>query len=196
MRLLIISTALLLNCTIALAQDNFFSVTYGMGLATAETGDYISDYSWRGFNLEWKKMVTDNVGVGFTTGWNVFNDFVEKGTFVDGNTSYTANQYRYINAFPVMLNATYYLDPDAAVIPFGSIGAGTYRILQRTEFGPILEEERNWHFGFYPEVGVIFPTYGSVDFFFSTRYNYAFKAGDARWDQSYLGFNIGISYWH
>lgn len=178
------------------AQDNFFSVTYGMGLPTAETGDFISDYSWRGFNLEWKKMKTENVGIGFTIGWNVFNDFVEKGAYTEGNMTVTSNQYRYINAFPMMANVTYYLDPDAAVIPFGTIGAGTFRILQRNEFGPFLLEEKNWHFGVYPEVGIIFPTYGSADFFFSTRYNYAFKAGDASFDQSWLGFNVGISYWH
>jgi hypothetical protein len=196
MRIWIISTALMLASIVSNAQENFFSVTYGMGLPTAETGDFIDDYSWRGVNLEWKKMVKSNVGVGFTTGWNVFDDYVNKGSYTDGTTTYTANQYRYINVFPVMANVTYYLDPDASVIPFGTIGAGTYRILQRNEFGPLLIEEKNWHFGFYPEVGVILPTYGSVDFFFSTRYNYAFKAGDARWDQSYLGFNIGISYWH
>ena len=178
------------------AQDNFFSVTYGMGMPTAKTADFVSDYSWRGVNLEWKKMKTDNVGIGLTMGWNVFNDFVEKGSFTEGTRTVTANQYRYVNAFPVLANVTYYLDPDASVIPFGTIGMGTYRIIQRNEFGAFLLEEKNWHFGLYPEAGIILPTYGGADIFFSTRYNYAFQAGDASWDHSWLGFNVGISYWH
>ena len=53
------------------AQSNS-AITYSIGFATGDLGDYIGQPSFRGITFDYHKMVQPNVGVGFSLGWNTF----------------------------------------------------------------------------------------------------------------------------
>jgi hypothetical protein len=172
-------------------------IHYSTGFTLGDTKNFIDEYSWRGFNLEYKKFLSQNIIAGFTTGWNIFDEKRDKDTIILESGAITGTQIRYFNAFPVMASFEYYLGNKRSNIrPYLGVNVGTYYIIQRLEVGVFQVEEDNWHFGLAPVVGILIPT----DYIFlqlSARYNYAAEAGESigkeAWDFSYMTFNIGIS---
>ena len=81
-----------------MAQDGIFALTYSMGLPVGSTADYISKYSWRGFGIEGRGFVADNITLGGSFNWNVFFEEEIDATYTDGTQSLTGNFYKYINA--------------------------------------------------------------------------------------------------
>lgn len=179
----------------ATAQESNFIITYQMSLPVAETSDYINSFGGRGFGMEWRQhLESAPISFGLSVDWNVLYEKTEdrymnadQGIVADGK------QYRYMNVAPILAHANYYFNKDAIVNPYVGVGVGTYYINQRTEFGQWAIVEKNWHFGFAPEIGAVADINPSVDMIFSVRYNYALKAGNSI-DHSYLGFNIGFVY--
>ena len=53
-------------------SQNLTTLEYSMGFATGDMGDFIDKPSFRGFTIDYRRLVQPNVGVGFEAGWNVF----------------------------------------------------------------------------------------------------------------------------
>ncbi len=194
MKKLIFSTAIFLSSLGLMAQEGLFALTYNMGLPTGSTADYISTYSWRGFGIDGRSFVTDNITLGGSFSWNVFYEEEINTTHVDGNQALTGNFYKYINAYPINFTAHYYFsDYDAPARFHAGIGIGATKINQRTEFSVLQISHDYWHFNVTPDVGVLFPMNYRSNFFLSARYNYAFKAKDK--DFGYLSFNVGFAWY-
>jgi hypothetical protein len=72
------------------------------------------------------------------------------------------------------------------------VGLGATYTERRLELSFLAINDRNWHFGLSPEIGIAFPF---DDFFavFITRYNVAFSSGGSG-TQSWLNFNIGLGW--
>jgi hypothetical protein len=181
------------------AQQIFSGLSYNMGLTTGDTRDFVKDYSWRGFGFEIRNYKGNNVSFGASLSWNIFDEKTsELIRLEDGAISGT--QIRTFNAFPLMLNAHYYVGNNFdAIRPYFGLNVGTYYITQRLEIGILAFEENNWHFGLAPEFGIVFPSYSGSTFFINARYNYAFKAGKSiggneGWDFKYWGFNVGVAF--
>jgi outer membrane protein W len=170
-------------------------INYSMGLTTQETNDFINEFSWRGFGLEYKKFLNMRLSLGFNTGWNIFT---EKRTdpIILENGTIRGTQIRFINSFPILVTAhLHFRKPRSGFRPFVGLGIGTYYILQRLEIGVIKLEEDNWHFGLTPELGILIPT-KSVFIIISAKYNYAFAASKSIQkepiDITYLSLNISV----
>jgi hypothetical protein len=147
--------------------------------------------------LEWKKMTTDNLSVGFNISWQIFSQKISYGTVVkpDLNLTVSGTQLRYLNYFPMTATATWHLNPEGKVIPFVGAGAGLYRVLQRFDISGFVFQQDSWNFGFYPEAGVIIPTGGSDDFFIGSKYHYILPASGKQ-AHSFLNVNVGFSYFY
>lgn len=165
-------------------------INYSTGLTTEDTKNFISEFSWRGFGMEYKKFLSRNLTAGFATGWNIFDEMHKRKTIELEQGAVTGTQIRYFNAFPILATFEYYLGHrKSSVRPYIGIGVGTYYIIQRLELGVHLLEEDNWHFGLAPVIGILIPS----DYIFlnvSVKYNYASEAG-----KSIAGDPVGFSYY-
>ena len=193
MKKLFITILIALSSLGAMAQDGLFAVTYSMAMPLGSTSDYISKFSPRGFGVEGRGFLNDNISLGGSFTWNVFFEELKNETFTQGTESITANQFRYINTYPINFTAHYYFGDYGSTRFNVGLGLGAYKINRRTEFGIFQVEHNYWHFGLAPEAGVLIPLGASTDIMLSVRYNYAFKTEGV--DYSWLGFNVGFAWY-
>jgi hypothetical protein len=207
MKTIIVTCLLLLVGVGANAQDHMTSLTYGMAYPTQDTRDLITNFSWRGFGLEGRRLIRQDghLSVGLSFNWTVLNQkdtstvvLTDAGENNDINGAITGTQRRYINAFPFMATAHFYFgDQDQPQFYIGT-GAGVWYIIQTLEIGVYEFEEKNWHLGVAPEVGFIFPA-GQSSLILNVKYNYVLPSGDSvsgqEFDFTYLGINVGFAYW-
>lgn len=176
------------------AQSNT-TFTYSMGFGTGDLGDFIQQPSFRGVNLDFRKMVQPNVGVGFSIGWNVFYEEKADDTYSLGNSTLSGKQYRYSNHIPMMVNGAYFLKPGETLNPFVSLGIGTMYTRRNTDMNLYTVEQEAWNFLLQPEFGVQYLVNDATAITVSGKFNYGFKAGselDAA--QSFFALNVGFSF--
>ncbi len=180
------------------AQRYMTVLTYNTALPTGNTGDFISEYSWRGFAIEGRRFVQKNLSIGINLGWNIFDEKNGETIHLD-NGAVSGTQIRYLNSFPIMVNAHYYFGNRRSFRGFLGLNVGTYAINQRFDIGIWTVNNNNWHFGVAPEIGFIIPAGRQTSVIFSVKYNYAFSSGtplnggDSN-DHSYIGFNLGLAF--
>ncbi len=180
--------------------DSWLALTYNVSVPIGNTADYIGQVSFRGAAFDYRQERTRYWTLGFTAAWHVFNEEVF-GTASGTRTGevgpgqgidITGNQFRYINAFPLLVTSHYYFGKEIHTRFYAGGGVGTYYIKARTELSQFAFTEDNWHFGLAPEVGVTTPL-GEGMGIFNVRWNYAFKSGDVD-AQSYFTFAVGLAW--
>ncbi len=153
-----------LTSTSAFAQRTFWSFNYPMSFATGEQQDYIERASFRGIGIDGRGFVTDNISIGGTFSWEVFDEIkrnlpptpIDVGIEnVEGVISGT--QYRFINTLPIMVNGHFYLGSNGTIRPYFGLGLGTSYVEQRTDVGLVSILGKKWGFAVQPEVGVMIP---------------------------------------
>lgn len=194
-RVKIYLSLLLLTGTIVYtsAQSSLFTISYSTGAPLGKTGDYIENYSWRGISVEGRYFIEKDLSLGFYVGWNVFHQRLLNYEQQFENGVLYGNQYRYINAYPILMVAHYHLLPDASVRPYVGAGLGVYSMNRRTEMGLYYSETKSWHFGIQPEAGLWFDVAPYVNLMIGAKYNYAVKAQKAD-AYSFLNVNIGMTF--
>jgi outer membrane protein len=167
-KILIIAIVLVLAIP-AFSQSSITALQYSMGFGTGEMNDYIGKASFRGFTVDYRKLVQSNVGVGVDIGWNVF--YEEKAWDIyegQNNVTYSGKQWRYSNHFPMLVAADYYTDVNKELSAYGGLGIGTMYTLQNTDMGAYTFEKDAWHFALRPEVGILYqPSPGTAFFLVS-----------------------------
>ena len=185
-----ILTVLLLSTGLQ-AQDWATSVTYDIGLPTSDLKDFTDETSFRGVSFDVRRFINDNVSVGLYLGWQVFkernNDVL---TSLDGSDIF-GTRVDYVNTFPIMATGYYHFGKVEGIRPYAGAGIGTLRSLQRSEIGLFAFENNNWHFGFFPSIGVLIPVQYDFGFNLGVKYQYALGTDDSI-DYSYFSFNIGL----
>ena len=192
--ILTIITALFISAAGYSQYGSLYSLDYTMGFGTGETGKYIGSTSFRGFTFEGRAFISEQVSVGGLFNWSTFYEELRGATYEYETVTLTGNQYRYINAFPFLVQAHYYLGEDeySPRAYFGG-GVGAYKINQRTNIGTWSHEHRKWHFGVSPEAGVLFPISMNTSLNISLRYHYAFKTSETM-DYSWFGLSVGFAW--
>lgn len=190
-KFLIISAFMVMMLASTANAQSLTTASYSMGLATGDMGDYVSNFSGRGFTLDYRNMVQPNLGIGFYTGWNVFYDERPYDTYTLENKSLSGKQYRYVNSFPVMFAADYFLKPGEDFSPYLGVGVGTIYTERATDMGIYRFTQDAWSFAFTPQAGFMYSVnrYSAINF--SAKYNLGLAAGDFDATQSYVSFNIG-----
>ncbi|AWW32051.1 OmpW family protein [Echinicola strongylocentroti] len=177
----------------ASAQESKVTLSYPIGFAIGDVSDYVKPSSFRGIAIDYRKMINDNVGVGFSTGWNVFYEELAYDTYEFENQAVSGKQYRNSNHVPILFNGAYYMEPRAAVNPFVSVGIGTVYTRRNTDMGQFTMEQEAWNFALAPEVGMLIEFASGFASSVSVQYYNGFQAGNELNDpQSYFALKIGF----
>jgi len=178
----------------ATQSQSIYSLNYTVGFGVGETADFISSPSFRGFTFDGRGFTDDQFSLGGYFAWQTFYEELGGASYTDGTATLTGNQYRYINAFPMLFQAHYYFgideyEPRAYI----GAGAGAYKMIQRLNAGVWSLEENNWHFGVSPEVGMFYPVGMDSQFNINFKYHYVFKAKNTI-DFSWFGLSVGFAW--
>lgn len=172
-------------------SQHLTAVQYSMGFGTGDLGDFIDKPSFRGFTIDYRKLVQPNIGVGFDAGWNVFYSERDYDVYTIENLSYSGRQYRYNNQIPVLFAVDYYMNYDEGVTPFVGFGIGTMFSRRNTDMGQYSLEQDAWHFAIRPEVGILYEMREGVSFSVTGKYYMGFEADDLD-AQNYFALNFGF----
>lgn len=175
------------------AQYSLFTISYSTGTTLGKTSDYIENYSWRGMSIEGRYFIEKDLSLGFYVAWNVFNQKLINYEQSFENGVLFGNQYRYINAYPILMIAHYHLLPESSIRPYVGAGLGVYSMNRRTEMGLYYSETKSWHFGFQPEAGLWFDVAPYVNLMIAAKYNYAIKTNKSD-AYSFLNLNVGMTF--
>jgi hypothetical protein len=187
-------TIMILGITVMNAQNSRTSLTYAVGFATGDLGEYISQPSWRGFNIESLKMISEKVGVGGSFSWNVFYEAQDYDTYTRGTASLSGKQYRYSNNLPMSLNVNYYLTAGQKIIPYVGLGTGVMYTRRNTDMNLYTIEQEAWNFLLQPQFGIEIANEYSSAFTIVAKYFYGFAAQDFDKAQSYISLNVGWTF--
>ena len=190
--LVLILTVMLFGSSVQ-AQQGLANINWNIGIPTGDLSDFLinEDASLGGISVDTRYVMTENLSVGWYAAWDFFNGDAE-GTENFGNVDVTGQKRYFVNSFPLMVNAHYYLS-QSPVKTYAGGGIGAVRTLKRTSIGTYNIQDNNWHFGLYPEIGTIIPVTNWVKMNMAARYNLAFKSDDSI-AVNYLSFSIGVSY--
>jgi outer membrane protein len=189
-KILILFTFTILTFS-AFSQSSLVSFEYSMGFGAGNMKDFIKPASFRGFTIDYRKLVTENIGIGFDMGWNVFYDEMPDANYEYQNVTYTGKQWRYSNEFPILAALDYYMTKTGDIFPYAGLGIGTMYSLQNTNVGTYTFENDAWHFALRPEIGVIMDMGGGAGFNIVGKYYHGFEAGDLP-SQGYFTINVGF----
>jgi len=189
-----ICSILLLSISVLHAQHNRTTLTYAVGFGTGDLGEFISQPSWRGFNIEVLKMLNDKVGVGGSFSWNVFYEAKDFDTYTQGTASLSGKQYRYSNNLPMSLNVNYYLNPGQKVNAFVGLGTGVMYTRRNTDMNIYTIEQEAWNFLLQPQVGIEITNQYASAFTIAAKYFNGFPSGDLEKAQSYISLNVGWTF--
>jgi hypothetical protein len=191
--------AVLCTAATAMAQDLMTSVTWNIGLPTGRMADLVDKASYSGFGLEFHKFLNEEVAVGGAFSWNYWSELTDQIIQIP-NGAVSGTQIRYINSFPLFLNAYYYMNGRKDDFrPFIGLNVGAYYIQQRLEIGMYAFEDKTWHFGLAPEAGFLFRVSGQTCLTAAVRYNSALSSGETAFGTgknslAYWGINVGMAW--
>ena len=191
MRRFILSAFLALLFSTASVAQSKFALTYSIGFPTGETSDYFESTSWRGINIDYHYFIRENVAVGFSTGWQVFNDNRGFVTETEGTETISGFRYNYLNSFPLLVTGSYFFSASGNLSPFASLGVGlTYNELEQ-DIGLFRDTSTGWPFTLRPEIGLDYEVNYNFGIRASFRYNYV-ASGDELPSLPYFAINVGL----
>jgi outer membrane protein W len=188
--------------TASFAQQSFWSFNYNMSFATGEQTDYIADASFRGWSVDGRGFINQNISFGGSFSWEIFDQIyrdlppTQISTIADNvDGAISGVEYRFINTLPILANAHYYLGSDGAVRPYFGIGIGTAYVEQRTDIGFVSITAKGWGFAVQPEIGAMIP-FGltGVGANISGKFRYTTQGGDTTIPISFFTLGIGIGF--
>jgi hypothetical protein len=172
-------------------SQHLTALQYSIGFGSGDLSDFIDKPSFRGFTIDYRKLIQPNIGVGFDAGWNVFYTDKPYDVYTIETLSYGGKQWRYNNQVPLLVAVDYYFHPDETINPFVGLGLGTMYSRRNTDMGQYTLEEEAWHFALRPEIGIMYAFNPEFSFSVTGKYYYGFEAGDLD-AQSYFALNFGF----
>ncbi len=171
--------------------------TYNMSQPMSETKDWIQEFSWRGFSLQYYYFSSDKTSLGLESGWCVFGQRLDGVTNLP-NGAISGTQIRELSALPFLVTGNYYFKPlGDEISPYISLGLGGYYITDKLSLGIFALQEDNLHFGVAPELGFLIPV-GDDYIKFALKYNRAVPAGKSTIGEkrgySFMGINVGVAF--
>ena len=186
--------ALLIASGSAMAQPSYTTISYSMGFATGDLGSFISQPSFRGATIDYRKLVQTNIGLGISLGWNVFYEALDFDTYTLNNVSLSGKQWRYSNHLPMMAAADYYLSPGETFNPFFGLGVGTMYSRRNTDMNHYTIELNSWHFAMQPQVGFLYTINYRSALSVAAKYCHGFQSGQIDAPQGFFSLNLGFTF--
>lgn len=194
MKKLFIAITICIATQSLMAQDAghaLYSLQYSVAYPMGDLNDFISKTSFRGFSMEFRKMVNDHVLAGLEFGWNVFYAKMENATESEGTITLTGTQFRYLSSFPMLVEVGYSTKSSEQLSPYALLGIGTIYHRSRLDVGIWEFSNEAWHFALKPEVGLIYKLGADAGVLLNVKYYDAFKTSDTK-AITYLTTNLGF----
>jgi hypothetical protein len=185
----------------AMAQEGrvLSGISWNIGLPVGRMADFMDKASYGGFGFEARKFLTDDFSVGGSFSWNYWSE--KTGDIIELKSgAVSGTQIRYVNSFPLLVNAHFYLGGKRDQIrPYLGLNLGAYYLLERLDMGIYTFDHDTWHFGVSPEAGFLVEIERDTYLTLTGRYNYGVSSGEAlngTDDNSfaYWGINLGVSW--
>ena len=194
MKKIVILSIFLCSASMTFAQSGYTSLHYDVSIPLGNTTDFIGKASFRGVGFDFRRMLSPTIGVGMSFAWHTFYERKDYGTYVDGATSITGVQFRYLNVLPMHVNANYYLGEEGdAVRPFLGLGIGTIYGERKTTMGQYSYTTKTWQFSMQPEVGVLYQVQSDAYIFMAGKFTTPFKNTELD-SQPFLSLNFGLAW--
>lgn len=194
-KILLVACVLCLSTVGILKAQTITTISYPIAFPSGDLKDFVTKTSFRGINLDFQKMVQDNIGVGVSVGWNVFYEELDYDTYTLDNVSLSGKQWRYSNHIPILASSTFQLKPGDSMNPYVGLGVGVTYSLRNTDMNLYTIEQDAWNFTLQPAVGVLIEASDVTRVNISARYNHGFKAGnELEGAQSYFSLNFGFTF--
>ena len=176
------------------AQNWLMNLNYNIALPGSEMKQYINNPSFLGFSFDVRRFVSPSVTMGASFGQQLFYWQNSQQLELE-STRLNGSQFRFMNAFPIMINSHFYFGDSGFVRPFVGLNMGGFYAWQRSELGIVVKEGRQWQWGVAPELGVMFPV-GTMTMNVGTKMSYlatphSSTLGDPP-NQLYFGINVGV----
>ena len=191
MRTRFTTAMLLLVFTLTSYAQSKFAITYSVAFPTGETSDYFGSTSWRGVGIDYSYLIKENIGIGFSTGWQVFSDDVGYVTETMGTETVSGFRYNYLNSFPLFGTGTYYFNSPGKVEPYAALGIGVVYNRLEQDIGLFTNENTAWQFGLRPELGLDYKIGYSVGLRAAVRYQYVASGSDVP-SLPFFSVNVGL----
>jgi hypothetical protein len=124
-----------------------------------------------------------------------------ENTGYDGHLS--GKHWNYINAFPVMVGAHYYLGSRRGLNASVGINGGLIAVEERLEVNVVAFQSTKWGLGIAPEIGIFYPVTPDVNAYAGAKYHYSLTSSkgiaagpgsDASINHNYLTLSVGVSF--
>jgi hypothetical protein len=191
MRSIYISALLLLFFNFSSFAQSKFALTYSVGFPTGETSDLFSSTSWRGVGLDYQYFIEDKFAIGFSTGWQVFNDDLGYVTETTGTQTISGYRFNYLNSLPFYATASYIFKTTGEVQPYGTLGIGLVYNEIAEDTGLFRNETKGWPLSVRPELGLDYRIGYGVALRGALRYQYVASGSDLP-SLSYFSANVGF----
>jgi len=186
----------------SMANESMTFLTWNISFPNGNTKDFTKDSSsLRGVAVEFRYFVAPNFSIGGYGAWHVFNGTTEEVIAIENEEfkgDVSGKQFRYLNSWPIMVNAHFYTGQSGGTRLFIGAGAGLIGIEERVDMGILAFAGTKWHFGIAPEIGFALPVDYNMSLIVSGKYHYAFSSGDRMSGEaathSYISLNIGLSF--
>lgn len=170
-------------------RGDWFGFYYGFSFPFNDTEKYISNTSWLGLGMEYRRWAGKFLTYSGWVGWNFFDERTDEIIVIEHGAA-SGNQFRYLNYVPIMAGAQFYLGGDGSFRPYLGISGGAVYRRQRLDLGLFTVREEDWHGSIVPEFGVMLPLSG-IRLPIHLRYVYMIPNKDKK-DWSYLSLNFEI----
>ena len=193
-----LTVALALTFAFTSAQGGLLSVNYHIGLPYGDFKDYLDEPSFRGFSVDYRVILDNNIGVGGNLGWHIWHHKYPRTTFVTDSGAITATHWRYTHVVPILLAAHYdFLGGDSKLKLSGGLGLGPYYVRQEVWIGLYELVFKQWGFGLAPELMLRYNFNDTFGMLFSPRYEVVFNGEQANLNDEknhlqYWDFKMGL----
>jgi hypothetical protein len=175
----------------ARAQERWnYEISYQASFPSSRMKEFADRASWRGGGVDLRRETGRHSSIGLSLGWHVFDRRSDQPVSI-GGVDLSGDHIRYVNSFPMLINAELCAGGRQHARFLLGAGAGGYLMEHRVEIGSDAIGETRFHFGFAPEAGVRIPLGELSGVVLRGRYNYALSSKDIP-RQSY--WTVGIGY--
>jgi outer membrane protein W len=156
------------------AQYNEFFLGYNFAVPMPDSKDYVSNVSYYGVDLNYKRFVNRNTSVSLSFAWNVFYKET-RDVIALPNADLSGLQNRYINTLPMLVGVQYYIGK-SKTRPYAGANLGALYSSRRLQMGIYEITDYKWRFMVQPELGVLINVDNHSDVALGVSYNYGFAA--------------------
>jgi hypothetical protein len=180
------------------AFDNFFTFDWEISMPM---GDKFADAtSLAGANMEFRKMVRQNLSVGLSLSWNSYYEYKAYQPYhVNASTDVTTDLYKYNYTLPMALTVHHYFSNNGGIFQaYAGLGLGAVYATPRLYFNIYEIAPENWGFLVRPELGAMikFDRNADVGALIGVRYSYSTNSEEQFNidNMQALSFTIGIAW--